>query len=93
MADRSGDILVGMLDRPAEPQAGRPLVILVHGLTGCENSSYILNAARHLLDLRLSRAATEPARLRRHRVPIAASTITSAAPRISAACCRSCPTT
>jgi len=50
MADRSGDILVGMLDRPAKPQAGRPLVILVHGLTGCENSAYILNAARHILD-------------------------------------------
>jgi predicted alpha/beta-fold hydrolase len=51
MADRSGDILVGMLDRPAEPKADRPLVILVHGLTGCENSSHVLNAARHLLDL------------------------------------------
>jgi len=50
MADRSGDILVGMLDRPAEPQASRPLVILIHGLTGCENSSHVLNAARHLLD-------------------------------------------
>lgn len=49
MADRSGDILVGMLDRPAEPTPGRPLVLLVHGLTGCENSSHILNAARHLL--------------------------------------------
>lgn len=51
MADRSGDILVGMLDRPAEPKADRPLVILVHGLTGCENSSHVLNAARHLLNL------------------------------------------
>src|SRR6202795_543936 len=40
MADRSGDILVGILDRPAEPQPGRPLVILVHGITGCENSSH-----------------------------------------------------
>jgi predicted alpha/beta-fold hydrolase len=50
MADRSGDILVGMLDRPAEPQPGRALVILIHGLTGCENSAYMLNAARHLLD-------------------------------------------
>jgi predicted alpha/beta-fold hydrolase len=50
MADRSGDILVGMLDRPAAPQANRPLVILIHGLTGCENSSHIRNAARHLLD-------------------------------------------
>jgi len=51
MADRSGDILVGMLDRPAEPQANRPLVILVHGITGCENSSHVLNGARHLLAL------------------------------------------
>jgi len=51
MADRTGDILLGMLDRPAEPAAGRPLVILVHGLTGCEDSVYILSAARHLLDL------------------------------------------
>ncbi len=25
-------------------------MVLVHGLTGCENSSHILNAARHLLD-------------------------------------------
>ena len=46
----SGDILVGMLDRPIAPKANRPLVILVHGLTGCENSSHMLNAARHLLD-------------------------------------------
>jgi predicted alpha/beta-fold hydrolase len=51
MADRSGDILVGMLDRPAEPQASRPLVILLHGITGCENSSHVLNGARHLLNL------------------------------------------
>jgi predicted alpha/beta-fold hydrolase len=50
MADSSGDILVGMLDRPQYTRKGRPLVILVHGLTGCENSSHILNAARHLLD-------------------------------------------
>jgi predicted alpha/beta-fold hydrolase len=51
MADSSSDILVGMLDRPAEPKAGRPLVMLVHGMTGNENSSHILKAARHLLDL------------------------------------------
>jgi predicted alpha/beta-fold hydrolase len=50
MADNSGDILVGMLDRPVESQAGRPLVILLHGLTGCENSAYMVNASRHLLD-------------------------------------------
>jgi len=51
MADRTGDILLGMMDRPEKPIAGRPLVILVHGLTGCEDSVYILSAARHLLDL------------------------------------------
>lgn len=51
MADRTGDILLGMLDRPQEPRAGVPLVILIHGLTGCEDSVYILSAARHLLDL------------------------------------------
>jgi hypothetical protein len=50
MADRSGDILVGMLDRPAKPQPGRPLAILIHGLTGCEKSSHVLNGARLLLD-------------------------------------------
>jgi predicted alpha/beta-fold hydrolase len=51
MADRTGDILLGMLDRPEEPMANRPLVLLIHGLTGCEDSVYILSAARHLLDL------------------------------------------
>ncbi len=65
MADRSGDILVGMLDRPAEPQANRPLVILVHGITGCENSSHVLNGARHLLNRGYRVLASEPARLRR----------------------------
>ena len=35
----------------ASRRPDRPLVILVHGLTGCEDSSHILNAARHLLDL------------------------------------------
>ena len=64
MADRTGDILLGMLDRPAEPVAGRPLVILVHGLTGCEDSVYILNAARHLLDRGYTRAAPQRARRR-----------------------------
>jgi predicted alpha/beta-fold hydrolase len=51
MADRTGDILLGMLDQPEVPMAGRPLVVLIHGLTGCEDSVYILSAARHLLNL------------------------------------------
>jgi hypothetical protein len=67
MADRSGDILLGMLDRPAQKIEGRPLVILVHGLTGCEDSVYMLSAARHLLDcgygvLRLNVRGAGPSR-------------------------------
>lgn len=50
MADASGDILLGMLDRPVSPVAGLPLAILVHGLTGCETSAHVLSGARHLLD-------------------------------------------
>lgn len=50
MADRTGDILLGMLDRPQVPVDGRPLVVLLHGLTGSEDSPYILSAARMLLD-------------------------------------------
>jgi hypothetical protein len=67
MADRTGDILLGMIDRPAEPVDGRPLVILVHGMTGCEDSVYVLSAARHLLDagyciLRLNVRGAGPSR-------------------------------
>ena len=50
MADGSGDRLVARLHSPLE-SAGRPLVALVHGLTGCEDSHYILTSARHLLGL------------------------------------------
>ena len=51
MADRSGDILLGMLDRPAAPQR-RPSA----GDSGARphrlrEQLYMLNAARHLLDL------------------------------------------
>jgi len=67
MADRTGDILLGMLDQPAEPVGDRPLVLLLHGLTGCEDSPYILSAARHLLDcgyrvLRLNVRGAGPSR-------------------------------
>jgi predicted alpha/beta-fold hydrolase len=67
MADRTGDILLGMLDRPAEPVDGRPLVILLHGLTGNEDSPYVLAAACHLLDrgytvLRLNVRGAGPSR-------------------------------
>lgn len=50
MGDGSGDRLVALLNMPRE-STSRPLVVLVHGLTGCAESSYILASARHLLAL------------------------------------------
>ena len=48
MEDGTGDALMAMLHRP--PNSGdRPLVILAHGLTGCEDSAYMRNSARSLL--------------------------------------------
>ncbi|MGH6893383.1 MAG: YheT family hydrolase [Dongiaceae bacterium] len=46
--DETGDELVGMLHRPREEQ-GRPLVLLLHGLTGSQDSSYVRVTARELL--------------------------------------------
>ena len=48
MAD--GDRLLASLHRPAE-DLGRPLVVLIHGLTGSEDSAYIRASALYLLDL------------------------------------------
>lgn len=50
MGDGSGDRLVASLHRPA-PAAAKPLVVLIHGLTGCADSTYVLATARHLLSL------------------------------------------
>lgn len=66
MPDGSGDRLIGQLHRPAA-ETGRPLVVLIHGLTGCEGSFYILNsAAAHLAAgypvLRLNLRGAGPAR-------------------------------
>ena len=50
--DGSGDVLLGSLHRPAEDDATtrrRPLVVLIHGLAGCEDSAYLRASARHLL--------------------------------------------
>ena len=48
MADGSGDRLAASLH--AEARCGSaPLVVLVHGLTGCEDSRYMLDSARHFL--------------------------------------------
>lgn len=65
MAD--GDTLLAMLDRPHVPRSGRPLVLLIHGLTGSEDSIYILSQARLLLErgvdvLRLNLRGAGPSR-------------------------------
>ena len=48
MKDGTGDELIGTLHRPAE-ERGRPLVLLLHGLTGCQDSSYVRVTAREML--------------------------------------------
>ena len=48
MKDDTGDVLLGTLHRPAEDR-GRSLVLLLHGLTGSEESSYLRLTARELL--------------------------------------------
>jgi predicted alpha/beta-fold hydrolase len=48
MADGTGDVLHGLLHRPAQEQ-GRPLAVLVHGLTGSSESSYVRITTFHLL--------------------------------------------
>jgi predicted alpha/beta-fold hydrolase len=67
--DGSGDALIASLDRPpAGHRTALPLVILLHGLTGCEDSHYIRVSARHLLArgcpvLRLNLRGAGPSRL------------------------------
>jgi len=43
-----GDRLVGTLNRPAA-DSDRPLIVLIHGLTGCQDSFYMKVSARHFL--------------------------------------------
>jgi predicted alpha/beta-fold hydrolase len=50
MADGSGDVLLGRLSSPEAPTQ-RPLVVLIHGLTGSEESGYMLASARYFLSL------------------------------------------
>ena len=53
MDDGTGDVLLADLHRPkpsAGPLAQRPLAVLIHGLTGCGESFYVLSTARALLD-------------------------------------------
>ncbi|MDP1747976.1 MAG: alpha/beta fold hydrolase [Reyranella sp.] len=67
LADGTGDTLLATLHRPAMAKAGAPLVLLIHGLTGSEDSHYILSQARLLLDrghrvLRLNLRGAGPSR-------------------------------
>jgi predicted alpha/beta-fold hydrolase len=67
LALADGDSLLAMLDRPAVARPNRPLAILIHGLTGWEDSLYILSQARVLLDggwrvLRLNLRGAGPSR-------------------------------
>ncbi len=67
LADGTGDTLLATLHRPAMARAGTPLVLLIHGLTGSEDSHYILSQARLLLDrghrvLRLNLRGAGPSR-------------------------------
>jgi uncharacterized protein len=64
--DGTGDVLLGALNRPNEPSE-KPLVVLIHGLTGSQDSSHILVAARYFLTqghavLRLNQRGAGPSR-------------------------------
>ncbi len=68
MDDGSGDRLAASLHRPAPIAAQRRApVLLIHGLTGCEDSSYIRASTAHLLAaghpvIRLNLRGTGPSR-------------------------------
>ncbi len=46
MSDGSGDCLTGTIEMPIVCADKSPLIILIHGLTGCEDSSYMRESAR-----------------------------------------------
>ncbi|WP_421998183.1 YheT family hydrolase [Reyranella sp.] len=67
LPDGTGDTLLACLDEPGTPRPGAPLAILIHGLTGSEDSAYILSMAGLLLDrgarvLRLNLRGAGPSR-------------------------------
>jgi predicted alpha/beta-fold hydrolase len=67
LPDGTGDTLLANLDVPLAAQSVRPLVILIHGLTGAADSLYILSMARLLLErgsrvLRLNLRGAGPSR-------------------------------
>lgn len=48
--DGSGDLMIGALNE-GRAEERRPLAVLVHGLTGCQDSGYMVASARHLTRL------------------------------------------
>lgn len=68
MRDGSGDVLVAALQTPApEAPESRPLAVFIHGLTGCQDSLYMLRSAAAFLAagypvLRLSLRGAGPSR-------------------------------
>jgi len=49
LPDGTGDTLVCTFDRPQMPKSGAPLVILIHGLTGTQDSLYICSMTHTML--------------------------------------------
>jgi uncharacterized protein len=49
LSDGSGDALAASLDRPARERPGAPIAILIHGLSGSEDSINMLRSAASLL--------------------------------------------
>jgi predicted alpha/beta-fold hydrolase len=49
MEDDSGDRLSGVLEEPPSPLVDAPLVVVIHGLTGCEDSFHVRDAARYFV--------------------------------------------
>jgi hypothetical protein len=65
LADGSGDVLIGALQRPGGRE--RSLAVLIHGLSGSEGSAYMIASARALLErghpvLRLNLRGAGPSR-------------------------------
>ena len=46
MSDDTGDVLAAAFTEPLQRVAGTPLVVLVHGLSGSEDSAYMLTSTR-----------------------------------------------
>ena len=67
LQDGTGDTLLAVLDRPVSPRPGTPLVLLIHGLTGGEDSHYIRSMSWLMLErghrvLRLNLRGAGPSR-------------------------------